>query len=355
VNTRKIWLRSGTFALALPLYAAITWAQDTGVSQTPTVNEGSPTTSGDLTALGADDQIRYWSVILKPLINSSSSKVLLGRLADLVQKGDKTQIDALLTEAIDAGTIASLVIDKAQELSLRTFIQQLTDNGELEIPVRLGDLTDQDKAINSRVSELERALSNAQHDTEAAHQELELSKEQLSRAFNIHARANEKAAELQGALSASTAQTKRLSQELSALRAQLAAIKKDSQFIPATQVFKAPLFLDVRAFERASIGSDLDGFSRMPDSTLLKEPALPLATGSLDGTLKSEKKIEAIVPSIRKAQVPTQLEPRSRRSVDKGLARNGDRPVRAAKEADNSARTRAVQLPSILRPDGITW
>src|SRR4051794_23499844 len=65
--------------------------------------------STNLQNLAPGEQVKYWSVLLEPLLGSDPSKALMRQLLGALRTGDQGRIDALLQEAIETGTAASLI------------------------------------------------------------------------------------------------------------------------------------------------------------------------------------------------------------------------------------------------------
>ena len=85
-----------------------------------------------LQTLEPGEQVKYWSVLLEPLLGSDASKGLMRQLLAAIRQNDQGRIDALLQESIETGTAASLIFDKSRDPSLEKFLSGIVKDTEAE-------------------------------------------------------------------------------------------------------------------------------------------------------------------------------------------------------------------------------
>ena len=223
----------------------------------PGPSDGMAAPATTLQTLEPGEQVKYWSVLLEPLLASDASKGLMRQLLAAIRQNDQGRIDTLLQEAIETGTAASLIFEKSRDPSLEKFLSGIVKDTEAEastasigrneaasarvavLETALRQSDDKASAASARVEALETALRQSGDKADAARRELDVLRDRLSRAAATNAASDEaRNTEVRNILSAIRTRADALSRELAAARAQVDSLQADKRFIPATMMFK---------------------------------------------------------------------------------------------------------------------
>ncbi|MET0743362.1 MAG: hypothetical protein ABWY78_08340, partial [Microvirga sp.] len=324
------------------------------------------------------EQVKYWSVLLGPLLSSDDSKALMRQLLSAIHGGDQNRIDSLLQEAIETGTAASLIFDKSRDPSLEKFLVGIVGDAPAEASTASIPRND---AAAARVADLETALRQSDEKAEAARRELDVVRDRLSQASAANEKAeatrreldavrdrlsqasaaNAASDDVRNALAAIRTRADALTRELADARAQVDSLRAEKRFIPSTVMFRTPPATGKALPEWSPVGGP-----DLPE----KHVQSPAATGSTGSTAALTpdvpKAVTTPMPMMTPMPMTTPMPPERTKAVPPAIRAADSEPVaqasprkrpvaQAAKPQPvvGPSRTRAVELPALLRPDGI--